>query len=506
MTAAFLGVDIGTSSCKALLLGADGMVIGTQSSPYDFDQPREGWAEQDPALWKDGASHAIGALLSEHDVELLCVGLSGQMHGMTALGADDAVLRPAILWNDQRNAAECAEITGLAGGTEELVSLVGNQMLPGFTGGKIRWFAKHESEIFERTDIILNPKDYIRFLLTGEKVTEVTDASGTGLFDVANRRWSEELIDRIGLNARLLPRVLESAEISGQVTASGETLFGIPAGTPVIGGGGDAIIQTLGSGVIAPGRLQTTIGTAGIVAAAADAPLPNPGGRIQVSCNILPDKWHCMGVSLNAGSALAWWRALQGDAGQSLPDYNDLSAAAEQVAIGAEGLLFLPYLMGERCPWPDPDARGAFVGLRSSHSLAHMHRAVFEGIVYSLRDMASLVDPQTADEDRVIHASGGGSSSEFWNQMQADVFGAAVVTTSNSTHGGAFGAAILAGIGAGHWSGARDVTQICAEERRWTPQASAHSRYSAYFSHYRTLHDALRAAHHGLSKLQVGKA
>ncbi|MCY6379781.1 xylulokinase [Hoeflea prorocentri] len=502
MTAAFLGIDIGTSSCKALLLSADGTVIGTQTSPYGFDQPREGWAEQDPHLWRDGAARAVKALLSEHDVELACVGLSGQMHGMTALDAGDEVIRPAILWNDQRNAVECAEITDLAGGLDGLISMTGNQMLPGFTGGKIRWFLKHEPQAFERTRIILNPKDYIRLLMTGERMTEVTDASGTGLFDVANRRWSDELFDCIGLDRQLLPPALESAEIAGKVTSQGAQIFGIPVGTPVIGGGGDAVIQTLGSGVAAPGRLQTTIGTAGIVAAALNAPLANTGGRVQISCNVLPDKWHCMGVSLNAGSALEWWRGLHGSDDRSPPHFDELSEAAQQVDLGSGGMLFLPYLMGERCPWPDPDARGAFVGVRSHHSLAHMHRAVFEGIVFSLRDMAGLIDPERAPEGLLIHTSGGGSLSPFWNQMQADIFGAPVVTTSNSSHGGAFGAAILAGIGKGHWQGVDDIETICKEVNRWSPMASAHVRYNEYFAHYQTLHEALLAVSYGLSELQ----
>lgn len=505
MTSAFLGIDIGTSSCKALLLQTNGTVLGTKTSPYDFDQPREGWAEQDPALWREGAARAIKALLAEHSVEILCVGLSGQMHGMTALDAADRALRPAILWNDQRNSVECVEITELAGGFDNLIALVGNQMLPGFTGGKIRWYSKHEPEAFEKTRLILNPKDYIRLLMTGEKATEVTDASGTGLFDVVNRKWSDKLIERIGLDRQLLPDALESAEISGRVSAVGEETFGIPKGTPVIGGGGDAVIQTLGSGVITPGRLQTTIGTAGVAAAALETALPNLEGRFQVSCNVLADRWHCMGVSLNAGSALSWWRDIHSVAGQVPLKYDDLSTSANEVSAGSNGLLFLPYLMGERCPWPDTEARGAFIGLRSNHSLAHMHRAVFEGITFSLRDMAGLVDPDTVEGDRLIHASGGGSSSTFWNQMQADIFGAPVIVTSNSTHGGAFGAAILAGIGLEHWSGANDIEVICSEEHRWSPSASRHAQYNAYFNHYRTLYEALQGVSHGLSELQDGE-
>jgi len=501
MKAAFLGIDIGTSSCKALMMAPDGAVLETETVAYPYDQPQEGWSEQDPALWIDGAARAIGSLLARDDYQVLCVGLSGQMHGMTALDARDQVIRPAILWNDQRNSVECDEITALAGGLDGLIGLVNNPMLPGFTGGKIRWFQKHEPALFERAKIILNPKDYLRFRMTGEKSTEVSDASGTGLFDVANRRWSRELLGLIGVDADLLPDCLESPEVSGRVSPQGQEIFGIPAGTPVIGGGGDAVIQTLGSGIAAPGLLQTTIGTAGIVATALDAPLPNSAGRVQVSCNVFPDLWHCMGVSLNAGSALSWWRQSHAEDDATLLSFDDLSAQAGTVSPGCDGLVFVPYLMGERCPWPDPAARGSFVGLRSHHRLAHFHRSVFEGVVFSLRDMACLVDPGTSEASPVIHASGGGASSAFWNQLQADIFGSEVVTTRNAAHGGAFGAAMLAAIGAGHWTGIEDVPPACSVENQWMPDAETRGTFDRLFAIYRDLYGALKTANDALSDM-----
>lgn len=501
MTAGFLGIDIGTSGCKALLMAPDGTVLGTETASYAFDQPQQGWSEQDPVVWIEGAAKAVGALLAKTDSEVLCVGLSGQMHGMTALNDAHDVLRPAILWNDQRNSQECAEITEMAGGLDSLIGLVNNQMLPGFTGGKIRWFQKHEPELFDRTKIILNPKDYLRLRLTGEVATEVTDASGTGLFDVANRRWSAILLERIGLDAGLLPECLESAQVSGRVSKSGENLFGIPAGTPVVGGGGDSIIQTLGSGIAAPGRLQTTIGTAGIVATTLEAPLANPGGRVQVSCNVLPDLWHCMGVALNAGNALAWWRNSLHAPDEPVLSFDELSASAADVPPGSEGLVFLPYLMGERCPWPDPSARGGFIGLRLQHRQAHFHRSVFEGVVFSLRDIAGLVDPDTTGPRRVVHASGGGASSAFWNQMQADVFNSRVVTTRNAAHGGAFGAAILAAIGSGDWSGTEQVPVACSVESSWEPDPENRAIYDAMFDIYRELYGALKSTNDRLSGL-----
>ncbi|MEM8951637.1 MAG: xylulokinase [Pseudomonadota bacterium] len=503
MTSAFLGVDIGTSSCKALLMAPSGEVIETETVDYPLSTPKQGWSEQNPEDWVKGAAQAIAAVVGRSGAGVGAIGLSGQMHGMTALDADDAVLRPAILWNDQRNEAECAEITEAAGGLDALLSLTNNRMLPGFTGGKIRWLQKHEPELFERLVTVLNPKDYIRFRLTGERATEVSDASGTGLFDTVNRCWSKELLSRIDLDPSLLPHCTESDVVSGKVSATGAALFGLEAGTPVVGGGGDAVIQTLGSGVVADGVLQTTIGTAGIVASALQTPIPNKEGRLQVFCNVAPERWHCMGVSLNAGGAFAWFETLMRGSSETR-DYDALVRQAETVGVGAEGLLFLPYLMGERCPWPDPSARGAFVGLRAQHGRAHLTRSVMEGVVFSLRDMAALMADAGMAETRVINASGGGASSSLWNQMQADMFDAEVITTKSAAEGGAYGAAMLAAVGTGHWQSIDDAAEICKADSRWTPDSGHHAAYHELFEIYRTLYGSLTEANNRLSAFVEG--
>ncbi len=506
MASAYLGIDIGTSSCKALLMAPDGSVIASATEGYGIQIPRDGWSEQNPEDWVAGAAQAVGAALGAADAEVLCVGLSGQMHGMTALSSGHKVLRPAILWNDQRNQAECDEITELAGGLDPLLRMTGNRMLPGFTGGKIRWFQKNEAKLFGQARKILNPKDYVRLRLTGELATEVSDASGTGLFDVAQRQWSAELLGLAGIDRDLLPTCFESDAVSGSVSEAGAALFGIPRGTPVVGGGGDAVVQTLGSGIAEPGTMQTTIGTAGIVAVALPAPLSNPDGRLQVSCNVAGGLWHCMGVSLNAGGALAWLRAALYGSNGNAPDFGSLVAQAADIGIGADGLLFLPYLMGERCPHPDPHARGAFVGLRAQHTSAHIVRSVLEGIIYALYDIAALMEQAGLPHAAEVRTSGGGTSSELWNQVQADVFNAEVAASRSAAEGGAYGAAMLAGVGAGNWSSAAEAAQICRTEGRWKPIAANHRAYGRLFGVYETLYDQLKEANSKLSAIAAGKA
>ncbi|GAB5467465.1 MAG: xylulokinase [Rhodospirillales bacterium] len=493
MTGGYLGIDIGTSACKALLMGPAGEVIDSETVGYPLSSPQDGWSEQAPEDWIAGAAKAVQAVLARSRQQPLCIGLSGQMHGMTPLDRDRRVLRPAILWNDQRNAAECAEITEAAGGLEALLAHTGNRMLPGFTGGKIRWLQNHEPAVFERTEVVLNPKDYLRLRLSGEVATEVSDASGTGLFDVARREWSKPLLEKIGLAPSLLPACQESAVVSAKVSAEGASLFGLAVGTPIVGGGGDAVIQTLGSGVVSEGRLQTTIGTAGIAATALARPIANPEGRLQVFCNVAPDLWHCMGVSLNAGGALVWLQRLLSQAGATR-DFDELTAAARDVGVGAGGLLFLPYLMGERCPWPDPSARGAFVGLRSHHGSAHLTRALLEGVVFALRDMATLMAEAGLARTRTIHASGGGASSDLWNQIQADIFDAEVATTPSAAEGAAYGAAMLAAVGSGAWRDLAEAAQVCSSDRRWRADPARHAAYSELFDIYRGLYGSLTSA------------
>ncbi len=502
----FLGIDIGTSSCKVLLMHINGGVTDAESLAYTYDQPKTGWAEQDPAIWVRAVAQCTKSLLSRQvdDMHIACVGLSGQMHGMTAVDGDGQVLRSCILWNDQRNGAECDELIALAGGDTALRSMTNNPMLVGFTAGKIRWFQKNEPELFAKTACILNPKDYIRYCLTGVMTTEVSDASGTGVFDVKNRRWSTELLQKVGINPSLLPPCTESTHISAHVNHQGSSVFGIPEFTPVVGGGGDAVIQTLGSGIYQAGTLQTTIGTAGIMTTIGNTALANTEGRIQVSCNVLPNSWHYMGVSLNAGGALAWWRnILQTQENVSL-DYPTLTKWAEAVPIGSDGLVFLSYLMGERCPHPDPHARGAFVGLRSNHTTAHMCRAVFEGITYSIRNILSLMmDNIGVDHMRII-TSGGGAKSAFWNQMQANVCGIKVAVVQNSEHGGALGASILGALATNDWT-IDKIPSLFKEQQTWHPTHSAFTEYTPYFSVYQDLYTTLSAANNTLTHIQAQK-
>jgi xylulokinase len=500
MASVLLGIDIGTSGCKALLLSVTGDILATSTATYGLSQPRVGWTEQDPVIWVEGARKAVAAAMAQcNDVELLCVGLSGQMHGLTPLDKSKNVLRPAILWNDQRNAAEVAEITEKAGGLEALIARTGNRMLVGYTGGKIVWMKNHEPELYANLRHVLNPKDYLRLVLTGELATEVSDASGTGLFDVRRRTWASGLIETLDIDPALLPACYESHEISGRISPSGAALFGIPVGVPVVGGGGDSVIQTIGSGVIEPGELQTTIGTAGILATALDTPSPSPDGRIQMFCNVAPSKWHAMGVSLNAGGAMGWFRSILAETGHGDNlTFDAVVQAAASSKAGARGLLFLPYLNGERCPHPDPEARGAIVGLTARHTLGDIGRSIMEGVVHAFYDMHVLMKSMGI-EGRLIKASGGGARSALWRQIQADVFGCDVVTTEGAAEGGAFGAALVAGVGVGVWKNGTEAAGILRELTRQQADGSVSEVYRRAHDVYRGLYPALSQSFHALS-------
>lgn len=493
---ALLGIDIGTSSCKALLLAPDGTMLAVASAGYPVLNPQPGWSEQDPENWIDGAIAAVGAVLAQcPGVTVLCIGLSGQMHGLTPLDADGKVLRPAILWNDQRNGAEIGEATEMAGGLERLLGETNNPMLTGYTAGKILWMRRHEPALFAQLGHVLNPKDYLRLQLTGEYATEVSDASGTGLFDVCRRKWSAPVIEALELDPRILPFCEESHVVTGRVTPQAAALFGLQAGIPVVGGGGDAVIQTLGSGVIDPGDLQTTLGTAGILASALDAPLANPDGRLQVFCNIAPDRWHAMGVSLDGAGVLTWFQSIAGMlASHSESDEVSIEALIERAGTspaGARGLVFLPYLSGGRCPYPDPHARGAFIGLTRRHGDADLIRSLLEGAVFGLRDMFDAMQALGIGGNRIV-TSGGGTRSPLWRQIQADVFGVDVLTVGGAESGGALGAAMVAGIGAGIWPDASAAARTCRPASRTPFNPETHETYTRMFKIYHDLYPLLR--------------
>ncbi len=495
-----LGIDVSTTGAKALVINEQGEVIASATEEYPLYTPRPLWSEQDPADWWTGAQRAIRRALAMPGVsadDIQGIGLTGQMHGLVLLDEAGNVLRPAILWNDQRTGPQCEEITASAGGLKRLIALTGNAVLPGFTAPKVVWVRENEPDIYGKIAHILLPKDYIRYCLTGEFATEVSDASGTALFDVGNRRWSATMAGLLEIPMGWLPDCYESHVVSGEISASAAAATGLAAGTPVVGGGGDQAAQAVGSGIVRPGIISVTSGTSGVVFAYADSYAPEPDGRLHVFCHAVPGAWHAMGVMLSAGGAFRWFRdTLAGEeraeaAAAGGDPYDLLTAQAARVPPGAEGLLFLPYLTGERCPYPDPNARGAFVGLTLRHGKGHMVRSVLEGVSYGLRDSLELIKGLGVPIEQV-RASGGGARSPLWRQIQADIFGTELVLI-NVTEGAAFGAALLAGIGAGVYRDVREAVDAAVRVVSSTaPDPVAAQAYEGLYPLYRGLYPALK--------------
>jgi xylulokinase len=489
-----IGIDLGTSTCKIIAVDPDGKVVAVASRDYPMINLRPGWAEQEPDAWWRATGEAMTDLVSQlpqNGAEVAGIGMCGQMHGLTPLDADGDVIRPAILWNDQRAAAECDWITERAGGLDELLRMTRNRMLPGFTGGKIVWLRDHEPDNYARMVRLLNPKDYIRYRMTGVYTTEVSDASGTGLFDVEHRTWSTELLGKIDVDPSLLPDVVESIEQTGALADDLCAAWGLPAGTPVFGGGGDAVIQTTAMGLIEEGSAGFTIGTAGIVAGGLSRCPDNPEGRVQVGAGNEPGRWHIMGVSLSAGGAFQWLR----DALTPLNDsqkvtFERLISLAKGVEPGAGGVMFLPYLLGERSPYVAPDASASLVGLSQMHNVGHISRAVLEGVLMNLREILEVCVDAGLQTDQII-ASGGATKERLWLQLLADVLGREVVTVTGASEGGAYGAALAAGVGAGVWPDLASALGAVQVERTFTPDPESVERYDTVFAAHRRLHDAL---------------
>ena len=496
-----IGIDIGTSGCKTLVIDKSGKVLASATEEYPLSTPKPGWSEQNPEDWWRATVSTVqrAAAFLKDKGELAAIGLSGQMHGLVALDKKGEVLRPSILWNDQRTGEQCRKIHDLAGGVEGLLKLTNNRMLPGYTGGKIVWLKDHEPHVYEKMDRILNPKDYIRFCLTKEYATEVSDASGTGLFNVKERKWSSELLGLLDIPESLLPECYESPEISGRLSREAAELLGLPEGLPVAGGGGDAVVQTTGTGLIFPGILGTTIGTAGIAAMALDRCHENPDGKLQVFCNNMPGKWHTMGVTLAAGGSLRWVRDnLCGHEKQVAKQmgkdpYDIIMAQAAQAVPGCEGLLFLPYLIGERCPHSDPKARGGFIGLTLRHKKGDLLRSVLEGAVFSILDVAGLIK-EMGMEISQVRTSGGGALSELWRQIHADIFNSPVMTVNGSREGGAYGAALVAGAGVGMWKDVARAAGVVQVETRTDPVSENAEIYSQLYPVYQSLYSRLKPA------------
>jgi len=473
---AVIGVDVGTTGVKAIAISHDGEVIAKAEQAYPLSTPRPGWSEQDPEDWWRAAQAALQALAAAGIADVRGIGLSGQMHGLVCLDERDRVLRPAMLWNDQRTGAECAEIEARIG-LERLIELTGNRALTGFTAPKILWLRRHEPDVYSRISRILLPKDYIRLRLTGEHLIDVSDASGTLLFDVANRQWSEEVTEALEIPRSWLPRALESSEISGRTAH----------GVPVAAGAGDQAAAALGVGADRPGPLSLVLGTSGVVFAALPSYAAEPQARVHVFCHAVPGTWHAMGVMLSAAGSLQWFR----DTLAAGVPFDDLDAQAEQRAPGSDGLIFLPYLAGERTPHADPDARGAFIGLSLRHDRASMVRAVMEGVAYGLRDSLELLKALGV---RAVdgRASGGGARSRLWLSILASTLGLPVAITSVE-EGSAFGAALLGGVAGGVFGDVHEAVEACVRVRELVePQSAWQEAYADGYQRFRALYPALR--------------
>ena len=486
----FLGVDVSTTGSKALLIDSSGGVIASASSPHTLSTPRPLWSEQNPHEWWLAAAASIRAVLAQSQLDgsaVAAVGLTGQMHGLVLLDEHGQVLRPAILWNDQRTASQCDEIRARLG-REHLIAITGNDALTGFTAPKILWVQQNEPEIYARACHVLLPKDYLRFCLTGEYAMDKADGSGTILFDLRQRDWSQEMLSALNIPAEWMPKTFEGPEFTGVITPEAAQLTGLKPGTPVAAGGGDQAAQSVGVGVVEPGLIALTLGTSGVVFAATPAPLIEPHGRLHAFCHALPNTWHLMGVMLSAAGSLQWYR----DTFAPTESFDALLKAAEQVPAGSEGLQFLPYLSGERTPYPDPLARGAWVGLTLRDTRAHLTRAVLEGVAFGLRDSFELIRQAGLGEIRQVRVSGGGAKSTLWRQILASVLETELVTV-NTTEGAAFGAALLAGVGFGTWP---DVPSACKAAIHITgqthPLPEQVSIYRNSYAIYRELYPALK--------------
>jgi xylulokinase len=492
-----LGIDASTTSVKALLINENGDVVGVGNTELPLSTPKPLWSEQDPADWWRGAISSIKQVQQATGIngeQIAAIGLTGQMHGLTLLDAAGKVLRPAILWNDQRTGAQCDEIRRRLG-KARLIEITGNDALTGFTAPKILWVRDNEPELFNRAAHILLPKDYVRLKLTGVYATDRAGAAGTLLMDIKTRDWSREVLDALEIPTEWLPTTHEGPEVTGQLSPQAAQATGLKAGTPVVGGGGDQAAQAVGVGAVQPGIVALTLGTSGVVFASTDQPFVEPEGRLHAFCHAAPDRWHLMGVMLSAAGSLRWYRdTLAPDI-----DFDTLLAPAAEIAPVSEGLLFLPYLTGERTPHPDPLARGAFVGLTVRHNQSHLTRAVLEGVAFGLRDSFELIKAAGLSEITQVRASGGGARSPLWRQILADVLGVELVTV-NTTEGAAYGAAMLAGVGAGIWS---DVDTACQATVRQTgvtsPTPETVTRYEQGYALYRHLYPALKDISHRLS-------
>ena len=491
-----IGLDIGTSSVKALLVAPNGEVLKVSCPEYPFQTPQPLWSETDASVWWDATLKAIRELLEGGGAGSIGgIGLTGQMHGLVLLDAKGEVLRPCIMWNDQRSFAECDEMTSIIG-KDEILRITGNPVLAGFTAPKILWVQKNEPEIFAKIDKVLLPKDYIRYKLTGEFFTDVSDASGMSLLNVGKREWSQDILDALAWPRQWLPEVTESTEVSSKLSSSAAEMTGLPLGTPVVAGGGDCAAQAVGSSIVEEGKVSVTLGTSGVVFAQSDQYRVEPKGKLHSFCHAVPGKWHMMGVMLSAAGSFQWFknqlagdeRRIESQGGKDA--YEQLTKQAASIKPGSEGCLFLPYLSGERTPHPDPHARGAFIGLSLRHGIRHMTRSVLEGVSFGLNDSLTLMRGLGINPSNVI-LTGGGTRSSLWKQMLSDIF-VSDCSLVNAKEGAAYGAALLAAVGI---KVKETVEQASAEwiveTERILPSDNV-KIYRKVYSHYQNLYPSLK--------------
>jgi len=492
----FLGIDVGTGGTRALIIDQGGRVVASATEEHQpFASPQIGWAEQDPADWWRACCVAVPTALAQGNLrgdQIACVGLSGQMHGAVLLDQRARVVRPALIWCDVRTEKQSRDLTAQLG-AERLIQLTCNPALANFTLTKCLWVRENEPANWSQVRSLLLPKDYVRLQLTGERATDVADASGTLLLDVANRRWSKTMLAAVEMDESLLPALYESPEICGQISATGAAATGLQRGTPVVAGAGDQAAGSVGLGVVSPGAVSATIGTSGVVLAATDRPALDPGGRLHTFCHAVPGRWIVMGVTQAAGLSLRWFRNQFGiGAGNQVQSYATLTAEAAKAPPASEGLLWAPYLMGERTPHLDPTARGMLVGLTASHTRAHVIRAILEGVAFSLRDTFTIFQ-EIGVPVETIRLGGGGARSALWRQIQADIYGRQVQIVE-AEEGAAYGAAILAGVGAKAWpsvdAACNTVVRVAG---RTSPNAEDSLVMNKAYAAYRRLYPAMKA-------------
>lgn len=496
----FLGIDTSTTSSKALIIDGLGKVISVASSPHTLQTPKPLWSEQNPEEWWEAVSASIKTALEKAGItgELItAIGLTGQMHGLVLLDEAGKILRPAILWNDQRTQSQCDEIHQKIG-KEKFIQISGNVALTGFTAPKILWVKENEPEIYKLTKHVLLPKDYIRYKLTNTYAMDKADGAGTVLFDLRARDWSDELLANLGIPSSWMPKTYEGTETTGVVSEEAAALTGLKTGTAIVAGGGDQAAGAVGMGAVEAGVVALTLGTSGVVFATTPSALIEPDGRLHAFCHAVPGLWHFMGVMLSAAGSLQWYR----DTLAPEMDFDQLLKEAENIPAGCEGLQFLPYLSGERTPHPDPLARGAFIGLTLRHTRAHMTRAVLEGVSFGLRDGFELIQNAGLGNITQVRASGGGTKSPLWRQILASVLNAELVTV-NTTEGGAYGAALLAGVGAGAWEDVRTACTACISITGSTrPDPVQVEKYKKSYAVYRDLYPTLKESFSRLAGLE----